>query len=78
MIIADLGLSSSRSRVRLAAVGLTQELCHRLPLDILNENLTALVLGLFPVLEGTSGIKGEIACAGALFLYGQFEISVLD
>ena len=63
MIIADLGLCSPRSRVRLSAVGLTQELCHRLPLDVLNENLTALVLGLFPVLESTAsasvGVKGE-------------------
>ena len=51
MIVMDLGLRSSRSRVRLAAVELTAELCNRLPLDVLRENLTSLVLGLFSVLE---------------------------
>ena len=51
MIVVDLGLRSSRSRVRLAAVELTAELCNRLPLDVLRENLTSLVLGLFSVLE---------------------------
>jgi hypothetical protein len=37
--------------VRSAAVDLTAELCHRLPVPVLNEYLTALVLGLYSILE---------------------------
>ena len=37
--------------MRSAAVDLTAELCHRLPIPVLNEYLTALVLGLFSILE---------------------------
>lgn len=59
MIIADLGLASSRSKVRLSAVELTAELCCRLPLDILNENLTALMLGLFAIIETSPDEYGE-------------------
>ena len=51
MVTLELGLCSLRSCVRSAAVDLTAELCHRLPLPVLNEYLTALVLGLFSILE---------------------------
>ena len=37
--------------MRSAAVDLTAELCHRLPVPVLNEYLTALVLGLYSILE---------------------------
>jgi hypothetical protein len=61
MIVVDLGLCSPRTRVCLAAVDLTAELCVRLPLDVLNENLTALVLGLYSVFEATAaGAAGQI------------------
>jgi hypothetical protein len=56
MIVVDLGLCSPRSRVCLAAVDLTAELCARLPLDVLNENLTALVLGLYSVFETPAAV----------------------
>ena len=56
MIVVDDGLSNDAARVVLAAVELTAELCHRLPLDALKENLTALVVGLYPVIEGRAAL----------------------
>jgi hypothetical protein len=51
MIVVDLGLSSKSTRVRLGAVELTVELCNRLPLDVLHDNLIALVVGLYSIIE---------------------------
>ena len=72
MIIADLGLSSSRSKVRLSAVELTAELCNRLPVETLNANLTALVLGLFNIFESPSNEYGKKEGRGL----GDVEVGV--
>ena len=49
-----MGLSSVSARVLFAAVELTAELCARLPLDALRENLTSLVVGLYPIIESSA------------------------
>ena len=48
----DKVLSSTSSHVRAVGVELSNELCNRLPHSQLCENLSTLVVGLFPTLEG--------------------------
>ena len=51
MIIVDTVLGSGSQRVRLAGVELTQELCDRLPNEVLSANLSGLLVGLYPIVE---------------------------
>jgi serine/threonine-protein kinase ATR len=70
----DSVLSSSSGKVRLAGVELTAVLCTRLQIDVLCENLSSLVVALYPSLEsvsstddgGASGaISGSAVSAGS-------------
>ena len=47
----DKVLSSTYSHVRAVGVELSNELCNRLPHSLLCDNLSTLVVGLFPTLE---------------------------
>ena len=59
MTVVDTVLGSLSQRVRHAGVELTAELCNRLPHDVLCESLSALVVGLFPIVEGEASESGN-------------------
>lgn len=71
MIVVDSALGGGSPRVRLAAVELTYALCPLLPVEVLGQQLSGLVVTLFPLLEGETAAGGGSDGAGILCGSGQ-------
>lgn len=56
LIVVDSALGGASAKVRLAAVHLTAALYPRLPVDVMGEHLSSLVVPLFPLLEAPAEV----------------------
>ena len=59
VVALDAALCSPCARVRAAGTALAEDVCVRLPPNALRENASALLVGLFPILEGSVGRSGK-------------------
>lgn len=55
VVALDAALCSPSARVRAAGASLAEDVCLRLPPDVLQANASALLVGLFPIIEGSIG-----------------------